>query len=343
MLRIHFTDADLARVRVAARPDPLWEIFFSLLRFQSRRGRWSYADWHRTARAAVHGKGFAPAVRDVLLPLYPRGAYFPDFLTPGEASEGLDAGLDAILAIPRPRILRELNILDRVSGAPAWSQGLADQRGRKEFVRTVRTYYDVAILPHSDHIQAHIDADRSVRARALLDGGTDGLLAGLRPYMRWRYPVLEVDYTEDRDLYLRGRGLTLVPSYFCWGGPVSLADSGLPPVLAYPLRHEAPRTDTDTAGAQEPRAPLSALLGTTRAVILRAATAGATTGELARAAGVSAAAASRHTTVLRDAGLLISHRQGQTVLHTLTPTGAALLRSAGHPHVVLEAPRPQQS
>lgn len=159
-----------------------------------------------------------------------------------------------------------------MSGAPAWSQGLADQRGRKEFVRTVRTYYDVAILPHSDHIQAHIDADRSVRARALLDGGTDGLLAGLRPYMRWRYPVLEVDYTEDRDLYLRGRGLTLVPSYFCWGGPVSLADSGLPPVLAYPLRHEAPRTDTDTAGAQEPRAPLSALLGTTRAVILRAAT-----------------------------------------------------------------------
>lgn len=91
MLRIHFTDADLARVRVAARPDPLWEIFFSLLRFQSRRGRWSYADWHRTARAAVHGKGFAPAVRDVLLPLYPRGAYFPDFLTPGEASEGLDS------------------------------------------------------------------------------------------------------------------------------------------------------------------------------------------------------------------------------------------------------------
>lgn len=325
MLRIHFTDADLARVQVASRPDPLWEIFFSLLRFQSRRGLWSYADWHRTARTDLHDKGLTPVVRKVLLPLYPSGAYFPDFLTPAEAAEGLDAGLEAILGIPRRRVLRELGILDRVTGAPAWSQGLADDRTRKEFVGTLRTYYDVAIRPHDDHIQAHIDADRSVRARALLDGGIHGLLAGLGPYMRWQPPTLLVEYAaEDRDLYLRGRGLTLVPSYFCWGAPVSLADSGLPPVLAYPLRRRAPRADD--AEAEQPRAPLSALLGATRAVILRATATGATTGELARAAGVSAAAATRHTTVLRDAGLILSHRHGQSVLHTLAPAGAALLR-----------------
>ncbi|WP_369033269.1 ArsR/SmtB family transcription factor [Streptomyces adonidis] len=330
MLRIHFTDADLTRVRVAARPDPLWEIFFSLLRFQNRKGLWAYAGWHRNAREALHDKGLAPVVRNVLLPLYPSGTYFPDFLTPGEASEGLEAGLDAILDIPRPRVLSELGILDKVSGAPAWAGQLADIQPRKEFVRTVRTYYDVALRPHDDHIQAHIDADRSVRARALLDGGMDGLLAGLGPYMRWRRPTLEVEYAEDRDLHLEGRGLTLVPSYFCWGFPVSLADSGLPPVLAYPLRHAASRTDgngeTGETGAQKPRAPLAALLGATRAVILQATAVGATTGELARAAGVSAASATRHTTVLRDAGLLVSHRHGPAVLHTLTPTGAALLR-----------------
>ncbi|MFE9648466.1 ArsR/SmtB family transcription factor [Streptomyces sp. NPDC006365] len=330
MLRIHFTDADLARLHVASRPDPLWEVFFSLLRFQRRQGLWSYADWHRTARADLHDKGLAPVVRNVLLPLYPRGTYFPDFLTPGEASEGLDAGLEAILGTPRRRVLRELSILDRVSGAPAWVLELADNGKRNEFVQMIRTYYDVAILPHSDHIQAHIDADRSARARALLDGGTDGLLAGLGPYMRWRRPTLEVDYAEDRDLYLQGRGLTLVPSYFCWGDPVSLADAGLPPVLAYPLRHAAPRTDE--ADAQQTRAPLSALLGATRAVILQATAVGATTGELARAAGVSAASATRHTAVLRDAGLLISRRHGPSVLHTLTPTGAALLRSSGQSH-----------
>jgi hypothetical protein len=41
---------------------------------------------------------------------------------------------------------------------------------------------------------------------------------------------------------------------------------------------------------------------------------------------VSAANASHHTTVLRDSGLIASHRHANTVLHTLTPLGAALLR-----------------
>ncbi|WP_055522377.1 ArsR/SmtB family transcription factor [Streptomyces graminilatus] len=320
MLRIHFTDADLARLRVASRPDPLWEISFTVRRFQTRKGLWAYADWHRSAREALYAKGLTPVVRDMLGPLYPKGVYFPDFLTPSEASEGLDAGLEAMLHVPCKRVLRELSILDRVSGAPGWSRQLPDIESRKEFVRTVRNYYDVAIRPYGEEIQAHIDADRSARARDLLDGGTDALLAGFRPNMRWRRPTLEVDYVEDRDLYLEGRGLTLVPSYFCWGGAVSLADAGLPPVLAYPLRRPAPRTE-------ETGAPLGSLLGETRAVVLRAVATGATTGELARAAGVSAASATRHTTVLRDAGLLVSHRHGPAVLHTLTPTGAALLRA----------------
>ncbi|WP_060886858.1 hypothetical protein [Streptomyces caniscabiei] len=106
MLRTHLTDADLARVRVAARPDPLWEIFFSLLHCQIRRGRWAYADWHRTAPHCSGGGAWqgprTRCPRRVLSPLYPRGVYFPDFLTPAEASESLDAGLDAIARRPRP-------------------------------------------------------------------------------------------------------------------------------------------------------------------------------------------------------------------------------------------------
>ena len=33
------------------------------------------------------------------------------------------------------------------------------------------------------------------------------MLLGMRPLMRWRFPVLEVDYNVDRDLHLGGRGL----------------------------------------------------------------------------------------------------------------------------------------
>ena len=41
--------------------------------------------------------------------------------------------------------------------------------------------------------------------------------------------------------------------------------------------------------------------------------------------GMSPATASYHTTVLRDAGLLSTHRLGSAVLHTPTPLGATLL------------------
>ncbi|MFC9257864.1 ArsR/SmtB family transcription factor [Amycolatopsis thailandensis] len=48
-------------------------------------------------------------------------------------------------------------------------------------------------------------------------------------------------------------------------------------------------------------------------------------GELADRLGISAAAVSRHTTVLRDAGLITSRRHRAVVLHNLTPVGSALL------------------
>lgn len=334
MLYIHFSDADLARTRISATPDPLWEVAASLHRLQSRTGRWAYAGWYRTARQRLREKGLERAVRTVLLPLYPRAAYFPDFLTPGHAADGLDAGVESILATSPQRVLREMAILDRTVGAPPWAGQLARQDARKELVRILRAYHEAVVDPYKEQVQARIEAERAVCARGVLDGGVEGMLAGLGPMMRWRPPVLEVTYpkqTPDRDLFLNSRGLTLVPSYFNWAEPVAFADPALPPVLWYSLLHEPDTRDTVRAfsgGAGDPGKPLTALLGRARAVALCAASAGATTGEIARAAGVSASAASRHATALRDAGLLTSIRNGQTVLHTLTPVGASMLRAA---------------
>ncbi|MQY13443.1 hypothetical protein SRB5_35910 [Streptomyces sp. RB5] len=326
MLRVHFTDADLARTRVARAPDPLFEVAASLHRFQSRRGRWAYAGWYRTARRRVREQRLEGALRRVLLPLYPRAAYFPDFLTPVDAVDGLDAGLEALTATPPARVREEIGILDRTIGAPAWGPRLAERGARTEFVGLLRAYHGAVVVPQQEEVHARIEAERAVRSRGLLDGGVEGMLAGLGPMLRWRAPVLEVEYprqAEDRDLHLNGRGITLVPSYFNWGEPVTFFDPGLQPVLWYSLLHEpAPRTETD------PGRSLTSLLGRSRALALRAAASGATTGEIARVAGVSASAASRHATVLRDAGLVTTVRNGPAVLHTLTPTGAAVLRAA---------------
>ncbi|MFE4665450.1 ArsR family transcriptional regulator [Streptomyces sp. NPDC056716] len=322
MLRVHFTDADLARTRMGAVSDPLWDIAISLHRLQTRQGRWAHAEWYRSVRVRLRGQGLERAVRRVLLPLYPRAAYFPDFLTPFAASEGLDPGLEAVLAAPAPRVRAEIGTLDLVVGAPAWAAGLGERAAREDLVRLLRAYHDTAIAPYEDQVHARIEAERAARARAIRDGGVEGMLAGLGPWARWERPVLHTDYqpSVDRDLYLGGRGILLVPSYFLLQRPLSFADPGLPPVLVYPLVHEAPAT-----AAVRERAALAALLGPARAAALRAVAHGATTGEIARAAGVSASAASRHATVLRDAGLITSSRQGPAVLHTLTPVGASVL------------------
>lgn len=329
MLRIHFTDADLATTRVATAPDPLWEVASSLHRLQTRTGRWAYAAWYRTVRARLRERQLAATVRDVLLPLFPRARYFPDFLTPGQAGEPgeeLTAGLDSIMATPARRVNHELALLDRWVGAPPWTRRLTGRQEREELTAAIRAYHDAAVAPFSDQIRAHLDANRSACCRDLLDGGVPGMLAGLGPTTHWQPPVLHVRYPQDRDLYLGGRGLRLVPSYFCWDTPISLADPLLPPVLFHPLLHETP-----SAAPTAPAAPLTALLGRTRATVLRvtAAGAGATTGEIARATGISASSASKHCGVLRNAGLLLSSRHGANVLHTLTPAGASMLR-AGH-------------
>ncbi|MGI5347853.1 ArsR/SmtB family transcription factor [Streptomyces sp. CA-250714] len=325
MLRIHFTDADLARTRVASGPDPLWELCMSLHRFQTRQGRWAFADWHRTARARLHTAHLTHTLRTLLLPLVPRASYFPDFLTPPESAEGLDAGLAAVLATPEHRVLEEVDLLARACGAPAWAPRLAETDVRKELVAAMRAYYGTVIAPYGEQLQARIEAERSASARAVLDGGIEGVLRNLGPGLRWQRPVLHARYPKDRDLYLNGRGLLLVPSYFCWGTPVTFGDSSLDPVLVHPVSHEPHRTGLPEESGSD--ASLAALLGRNRAAVLRAVTAGATTGELARATGISASSASQHATALRDAGLIVSHRHTTSVLHTLTPLGAALLRN----------------
>lgn len=180
MLRIHFTEVDLARTRLASRPDPLWEIASSLHRFQTRRGRWAYSGWYRSAAHRLTESGLAPTVRSLLLPAFPRAAYYPDFLTPPESQEGLAAGLEAILATPRDRVLREVALVADAARHHPWLPRLAEPEQRRRLADALRAYHETAISPYEERIQARIDADRSVRARAFLDGGAEGLLSSPR-------------------------------------------------------------------------------------------------------------------------------------------------------------------
>jgi DNA-binding transcriptional ArsR family regulator len=320
MLRIHFTPQDLGRVRLAQSVDPLWELVFSTLRLCEREKGLVFGRWATAVRREVEPSVLRPGLR-VLSVLSPLGPYFPDFLTPPEGALGLVPAVAAIRATPRTRLRREMHQLARTSPLPAWARPLAD--GDRHLLLGVGealvAHHRAVIEPHTDVIQAAVAADRARRTRAVLDDGAVGLLTSLRPLMHWRPPVLEVQYTVSRDLHLAGRGLRLVPSYFCRRTPVALVDPGLPPTLVYPIDHE------HVGHTHLSERALAALLGTTRSAVLAAVGEGATTTELAHRLGASPSSVSRHTTVLREAGILTTQRDGPAVLHNTTPLGQALL------------------
>jgi DNA-binding transcriptional ArsR family regulator len=318
VLRIHFTAEDLRRVRVQSQPDPMWETVLSIYRLHDRSLPLVFHGWRRNA-ARTHAREDVAALRTLI----PGDGYFPDFLTPSEGGLGLDEGIEALLSTPRSRLRKEVGMLGGPSPLPPWCRRLAD--GEVETVQrladAIRGHFRSTIEPYWQQARAHIDADRARRARAFLDGGADGLLGSYRPVMRWEWPVLSVDVSRDRDLYLRGRGLLLVPSFMSMSTPDFLLDGDLPQVLVYPVEHSL----AVSAQTLAPRTSLAPLIGDTRTAVLETIGQGSSTTELARRVGVSSASISQHTAVLRSAGLIRTSRVGKAVLHTLTPLGNALL------------------
>ncbi|MFJ5307057.1 ArsR/SmtB family transcription factor [Streptomyces sp. NPDC088350] len=323
MLRIHFTSQDLQNIRVARRPHALWELVCGVCRLDARQGALEFGHWRRSVR---EGLAKDPRARRALSPLQtliPPAGYIPDFLTPSVTSGGLAGGLDEIRTTPRSRLTRELSRLAESRPLPSWVATL-DRPGAKALeplTRALELSCETLLEPYWPRIQSAVGDDVELRTRALLDGGTSALLNALRPHARWCAPVLEVDYPVDRELRLAGRGLLLIPSYFCWRRPTALADPELGPVLVYPVAKqplEIVRASKDG---------LERLLGRTRTVVLAhlASHGGRTTSEVATAANIALPSASYQLAVLRDGGLVASHREGQFVRHSATPLGLRLL------------------
>lgn len=324
MLRIHFTGTDMDNVRLARRPDPLWEIVCSLCRLQTREGALAFDPWRRAVGGLVRQGGAARVAASTLRTLVPRAAYFPDFLTPPveDGTGDLRAGIDRVLATPRRRLRHELALLSASGGRPWGGTELArgDVTVLNALGGNLSTYHREFIAPVWNRIGAATAADAAMRTRVLAEGGMRALWNSLRPMAVWEPPVLTVDYPVEQELHLHGRGLLLVPSYFCWRRPITLADDQLRPVLIYPV-------DKTPAPPAASVASLSRLLGPTRAALLSEAAAltCATTSELACATGMSLPSVSQQLAVLRDGGLVVSRRDGKRVLHTATPLGHQLL------------------
>lgn len=316
MIRIWLGPDDIARTRIAPAPLPLHEILVSL--------------------------ATAPVVDD------PELARLLRDLRPGRVGPTRDGGFGGrgTSADPDPgtaHLLAPLPEEPSLEGALTWLVTNSTYRSR---AAAVRAYYERGVAGELAAWESVVRLDVAERSRSLATGGVETLLGLLDPSAAWRSPVLAVASPVDLDVRPEGTGLVLVPSVFArhlWVG-----NQPDPAVVVFPVRR--PRAVRDGRAAEihpvrgrsggcgrsdEPRRsgpyapgaadPLIALLGRSRAAVLRAALVGANTTDLARRAGISTPSASQHASVLRDAGLLRTTRHGRAAHHTLTPLARALL------------------
>ncbi|GAA2487384.1 winged helix-turn-helix domain-containing protein [Streptomyces gobitricini] len=290
MQRIHFEAADLARTRLRPTVGPLVETAFAVGLLGRSVGA-PYARW----RSQV-------------------GKRLPRWSSP--PSHGGAA------LVPEALIAHAEQYAERYG--EEYGEPYAVQQASTELSEVWRA----AVAPYWDQLRAYLEAECEARGRIVMAGGVEQLLATLHPRTSWRAPVLEIPGGPDEDIHLDGRGLVLTPSVFLNHRPGRLmaatAENGQV-VLAFAAPPDAARAAALWEEPDGRAQSLGALVGQTRAAALRVLRATCTTSQLADQLGISAAGASQHTAVLRETGLITTRRIRNTVLHTVTPLGVALL------------------
>ncbi|MEU8927042.1 winged helix-turn-helix domain-containing protein [Kitasatospora sp. NPDC048545] len=295
MLRIHFTAEDLARIRLRPTLGPVAETVFAL-GMLGRTGSPAQVRWrNQLARHLRH-----------------------------------DGALGRLLTSPTPHRFQApgdlLCLVDR-SGAAGDGALRAAGLTRRDAAAGVLEVWRLGVEPYWHRIVARLTAECDARGRISMAGGVDRLFDTLHSRIAWNAPVLEIP-GPAQDVHLAGRGLVLVPSMFLPHRPAVLvgaeAETGLP-ALVFAVAPDAQPTADVWEETGDSAQALGALVGRTRAEALRVLTSACTTTQLAERLGISSAGASQHTSVLRQSGLITTMRNRNTVLHTVTPLGMALL------------------
>jgi DNA-binding transcriptional ArsR family regulator len=330
VIRIHLTPADLAHVRIAARPVPLQELHAALMMLTSPAqapllfGRWR----SRAAR-------LLPAAALPLRDLVP-GRYAPAFLDSTAASLG--EGLEALRASDPVWVAAELELAyaatSAATAAPCWIKDL--HRGAHDawqpVMRAERAAFDALVAPVWPLVQDLHRAEFARHATTAAHHGISHALSAAVPGSRLDGGIWELatpTATARRDVQAAGRGVLLLPTFHWTGGPLISDVPGRPVTVTYPAGPGLPLT---SGAATTTEHALTEVLGRTRLRILTVSGDGLNTSALARRLGLSAATVSVHTAALRAAGLIISVRDGKAVIHHRTALGSLLLGAPHEPH-----------
>jgi hypothetical protein len=315
---------DLTAIRFGVSPGhELCHAVRALLRPDEHPLQWG---WLRTTRGAVPREHF-----EVLALLIREDGYFPDFLTTTPSWELTpDAEAERLRAIDDERFRVDMTkVLVRTDGARRVAvQHMLDQpdRAREMIAQAWLEVWNSAVAPVWPQLERLLRADIAVRSRRIAESGIGAMIQTLHDRVQWSDGMVRVTmriWSEVVDC--RGSGLVLVPSVMGSTGCNVLTEPPAQPTLFYPAHGV---TATWARDASDATAALGALLGPARARILLEAHEPRTTSQIARDTAVALSTASHHLTVLRDAGLVASSREGARVLHRRTPLGEAMVGAA---------------
>lgn len=341
-VRLVLNSDDLARVRLLPNADPIDEMIIGAHSLRSRFDNPVWAGWARRTVAALGPAGAA------LMDVMDSGFIQISDLTRTEPSVGhsFDETLESILSAPRRKWRSEVEYLTSlgIPPGPAVNISSGSNSSIHQLGKALQRFHQAALDPYWPAMSAYAASGRDTHMRLLAEGGVDRLLAGLHPNITWQAPILTIrlhvacppgcihqmvfrSFTPTGNLYVGGRGLTLLPSVFASSPTLRIADpdENEPFVLTYPVAIDWANLIDPTTTVSD---PLVALMGSTRALVLQTLAGGPlTTSELARAVRVSVATASEHATVLRTANLVESNRDGNRVRHRVTTLGSTLVHS----------------
>ncbi|WP_427892530.1 ArsR/SmtB family transcription factor [Kribbella sp. GL6] len=322
MITIRLTAADAGRIRFALAP--LWETMTSVRALSNNTARSVHGPWLQKVRPTIEGDDLT-----LLKALIPPAGYVPDFLTPAppRRSTSFESGLAAVAATPVDLVVDELGRLHHDTPHPLLPDLIAHPAaGLERITSALDSYWRRAIEPDWRRMRALLQEDLAFRLDELASGGLERLFRNLHPSIHYRSDRIEIDrpYCCDGEP-MAGQGVLLVPCVFTW--PAGLAVTGAPhvPTITYPPRGLGrlweDRQDTTDS-------PLADLVGRTRAAIVSHLDLPMSTTHLANQLGVSAPTLSVHLSILRNAGVVASRRDGRTVLYHRTSLGSQLLTAS---------------
>ncbi|WP_385624680.1 winged helix-turn-helix domain-containing protein (plasmid) [Streptomyces sp. P8-A8] len=176
-------------------------------------------------------------------------------------------------------------------------------------------------------LRAICERDVVHRVGVIGEHGWVTTIESLHPSIAWQAGGIEIGhFPQVGTVRLAGDGLLLIPSVFVANIGAHLEDPW-PRTLVYRAR------GTGALWGEQKTVPrpdaLTALVGRSRARLLVALDAPASTSHLARSLAMAPGAVGDHLAILRGAGLLVRARAGRSVLYRRTPLGEALVAGSG--------------